>query len=125
MDRGGQFRKRWHIVQESGRRTPVETVAGVHGSGGPADGSIDPGAVGEARVGRGVGVGESGDENGRAGGAVPVRQRGDGTAPDQRLLRDPVLADGPQQGRVHGGRDVRRTPWRKGAQGLGPGHRVG
>lgn len=96
MDRGGQFRKRRHIVQESGRRTPVETVAGVHGSGGPADGGIDPGAVGEARVGRGFGVGKGGDENGRAGRAVSVRQRGDGTAPEQRLLRGPVVEDGPQ-----------------------------
>lgn len=125
MDLHGQFRERRHIVQEGRRRTPVALVACVHGSRGAAHRGADQSAVGEARVGHGAGIGQGGDENGRAGRAVSVHERRDGTAPNQGLLRRAVLEDGPQQGRLRDRRDVRGTPGRKVAEGRGPWHRAG
>jgi len=66
MDGRGQFRERGHIVQESRRRTPIAAVAGVHGSGGATHRGARPDTVGAARVGRRLGVGQGGGQNGRA-----------------------------------------------------------
>lgn len=125
MDFHGQFRERRHSVQKSRRRAPVEAVAGVHRSRGPAHRGAHQDTVGEARVGQGAGVGQSHKENGPAGRAVPVHQRGDGAAPDQGLLCGEIMADGPEQRRLRGRRDVRGTSGRQAAEGRDPRHRAG
>lgn len=125
MDRFGKLRERRHVLQKGRRRTPVETLACVHGNRSSADRSVDQNTVGEACLGRGIGVGQSRDENGRASRTVPVHRLRDETALDEGLLRRQILEDGPQQRRLRDSRNFRRAPRRQVAQRRGPGHRVG
>lgn len=124
MDDRRLFRERGHVVQEGGRRAPAEAVEGVHGGGGAAHGGAGPGAVGAARVGRRPGLGPGRGQAGRAGRTVSVHDRRR-PGPGQGLLRGPVVADRPEQGRLRGRRDVRRAPGRPAAPGSRPRRRPG